>query len=326
MSEQTGSSGKIVRNLLLIILAIIVLVLLIAGIAGGGYVLRKISRIQAREKVDPQEEVFDRDTDAEDDEVDDWGEIAPLMDDKLLNILLIGEDRGEVDSKTSRSDVMLLCSINPDTKKASMVSFMRDLYVQIPGYSDNRLNSAYSWGGSYLLKETLMKNFGVSVDCCFVVNFDGFSTGIDIIGGVDIELSDKEVEALGIGGAPGFRKLNGEKALEYVRLRKIDSDFGRTNRQRKLMKAAYDKFVTCKPAQLLELIDKALPYISTDMSDMELTALVAKLLPMVSKVVIRSYSIPTSGLYEDKTINGMMILYPDRKAIRDKLENEYLPF
>lgn len=87
----------------------------------------------------------------------DWGEIEPFLDDKLINILLVGQDR-YVGTARQRSDTMLLCSINPKTKKVSMISFLRDLYVQIPGgYSDNRLNAAYAFGGFPLMADTFLK-------------------------------------------------------------------------------------------------------------------------------------------------------------------------
>ena len=86
----------------------------------------------------------------------DWSEIEPFLDDDLLNILLVGQDRREGEGR-QRSDSMILCSINPATKQISMISFLRDLYVQIPGgYSDNRLNAAYVFGGFPLLMDCLL--------------------------------------------------------------------------------------------------------------------------------------------------------------------------
>ena len=93
-----------------------------------------------------------------------------INNDGLLNILLIGQDR-RPDEGRQRSDCMILCSLNPETKELSMISFLRDLYVQIPGHSDNRLNAAYVYGGFDLIKETLEHNFGVAVDGCLEVDF-----------------------------------------------------------------------------------------------------------------------------------------------------------
>ena len=96
-----------------------------------------------------------------------------INNDGLLNILLIGQDR-RPDEGRQRSDCMILCSLNPETKELSMISFLRDLYVQIPGHSDNRLNAAYVYGGFDLIKETFEYNFGVTVDGCLEVDFDSF--------------------------------------------------------------------------------------------------------------------------------------------------------
>ena len=115
---------------------------------------------------------------------------------------------------------MILCSIDPDTKQISMISFLRDRYVQIPGgYSDNRLNAAYVFGGFPLLMDTLQTNFGVSIDGCFEVDFSGFQSVIDILGGVDIEMTSKEARTINIGTEAGVYHLDGTKALAYSRIR-----------------------------------------------------------------------------------------------------------
>ena len=106
------------------------------------------------------------------------GELPKFDDDKLINILIVGQDRRAGQGR-QRSDTMILVSINPETNNVSLISFLRDMYVQIPGgYMDNRLNTAYVWGGFPLLKDTLYQNFGVTVDGCFECDFFDF---IDII-------------------------------------------------------------------------------------------------------------------------------------------------
>ena len=118
----------------------------------------------------------------------EWDFIEPLEDDHLINILLVGQDRREGEGR-QRSDTMILCSINLETGETSLISFLRDLYVQIPGgYSDNRLNATYAFGGFDLLDATLTENFGVSIDGNFEVDFTGFEAIIDMVGGIDIEL------------------------------------------------------------------------------------------------------------------------------------------
>lgn len=94
----------------------------------------------------------------------EWDFMERIEDDELINILLVGQNRRNGESR-QRSDTMILCAINPKTGETSLVSFLRDLYVQIPGgYADNRLNAAYRFGGFELLDATLTENFGVSID------------------------------------------------------------------------------------------------------------------------------------------------------------------
>ena len=132
---------------------------LLLAVSAFGYIQSKLDKInKVSDTVDiipPEQEDFETDTSNEPKDIIelkpeevDWSEIEPFLDDDLLNILLVGQDRREGEGR-QRSDSMILCSINPDTKQISMISFLRDLYVQIPGgYSDNRLNAAYLNGWS----------------------------------------------------------------------------------------------------------------------------------------------------------------------------------
>ena len=244
---------------------------------------------------------------------------------KLTNILLVGQDRRPGEGR-SRSDAMILCSINTKTGKVSMISFLRDLYVQIPGYSDNKLNATYVFGGFPLLKEALYKNFGVNVDACFEVDFNGFMALIDQVGGVDINLTAEEVVQIGKGTHEGLNHLDGRSALAYARIRKIGTDFARTNRQRTVLLAVYDKLKDKSITELLDMVETALPYVTTDMSNSQIYSLAAKLLPMVRSVSISTYHVPPEGTYQGVFIRKMYVLFPDLTAIRNILETEYLPY
>ena len=114
-----------------------------------------------------------------------------LRNENVINILLIGQDRrpGE---KRARSDSMILCSFNKKTKELTLTSFMRDMYVSIPGYSAHKINSSFAWGGMSLLNETLKQNFGIVIDGNFAVDFNSFTKVIDIMGGVDLYLTSAE--------------------------------------------------------------------------------------------------------------------------------------
>lgn len=216
-----------------------ILMLLCAGvILYINSIFDRIEKIPEVSRVDPSNEFFETDSPEESPttapvvkpEDIDWGEIEPFLDDKLINILLVGQDR-YVGTARQRSDTMLLCSINPKTKKVSMISFLRDLYVQIPGgYSDNRLNAAYAFGGFPLMADTFYANFGITIDGFFEVDLAGFRSIVDILDGVDVTLTAREAEVVGVGSEEKLYHLNGKEALSYAQIRKLDSDFGRTQR------------------------------------------------------------------------------------------------
>lgn len=247
-----------------------------------------------------------------------------LNNDGLVNILLIGQDKREGESR-QRSDAMILCSFNPETNKLSMISFLRDLYVQIPGYEDNRLNAAYAYGGFDLLKETLALNFGITVDGCLESDFEGFKKIIDTVGGVDIELTSAEAEIVGNGATEGVCTLNGEQSLTYARIRKIDSDFQRTARQRKIIGAVFEKAKTYTLPELAMFFSEILPLMATDMTDDEIMTLAMTLASSFSEIEISSYIVPAEGTYKNAMIREMAVLVPDLYEIKKLIFEEYLP-
>ena len=180
----------------LIVLA--VLVLLAGGVAFAiNHVMNSIGDIEQVELIDPESEEFETDEDAGEDSIDpdeiEWPEDVEETEEStgVTNILLIGQDT-RTSGTRERSDSMILISVNDDTNAVNMISIMRDLYVQIPGYSDNRINASYQFGGAELLDEVIEKNFGVSVDYNVEVDFTGFESIIDLLGGVDITLTATE--------------------------------------------------------------------------------------------------------------------------------------
>lgn len=245
--------------------------------------------------------------------------VKPIDDSKLVNILLVGQDSVPGDD-LQRSDTMILCSVNPETKELAMVSFLRDLYVEIPGYSPNRLNTAYALGGFELLEQTLGYNFGVSIDGCLGVNYDGFSKIADTLGGVDIELSPAEAEIIGGGATAGVNHLNGEQVLAYARIRKLDSDFGRTGRQRNVLSAMLREIKDSSLSELIGLAEEILPCMTTDMSNSQIMSMLMLCYPALSSDISTGH-VPGEGTYHDANINGMAVLVPDRQMIRQELED-----
>ncbi len=247
----------------------------------------------------------------------------------IINILLVGQDRRPGEGR-QRSDSMILCSFNLNTNEITMISFLRDSYVHIPGYRDEKLNAAYSHGGFTCLDQTLAVNFGVHVDANVEVDFDGFQNVIDLLGGVDINLTEKEVKYMkdswGIEKKPGINHLNGWEALHYSRIRYIDGDAFRAGRQRTVLKAIIEKYKNIGIAEMLSLLEQILPMITTDMSDDQIIDYAWDLFPMLATANIASQQIPASGTYYDAHVGDVkdakiMDMDKNREILKGILEN-----
>lgn len=322
-NKSNGMRSKKSAKLALSFIMMLLMIILIAFLAVN-FFLNKINRENTADIISAENESFARNSKSgmsPDDIV--MGKVTPLNDGELINIMLIGQDSRPGEGR-QRSDTMILCSINPNTKEVSLVSFLRDLYVQLPGdYSANRLNTAYMLGGFELLKQTMRINFGITVDGCFGVDFGGFEKAIDIVGGVDVELSGAEAAIVGGGARAGMNHLNGAQALEYARIRKLDSDFGRSERQRNVLSSAFKSLGECSMKQCLHIADELLPCMTTDMSNTEIISLISHCYKLLGNE-IETYHIPEEGAYCDETIRGMAVLVPDLPVIRNQLET-YLP-
>ncbi|MDO5545005.1 MAG: LCP family protein [Eubacteriales bacterium] len=247
----------------------------------------------------------------------------------IVNILLVGQDRREGE-QTARSDSMILCTYHRKTGNVTMTSFLRDLYVPIPGHHSNRINAAYSEGGVELLDDTLRENFDLHIDGNIEVDFSQFAQIIDLLGGVELELREDEAAEInketGSSLTAGTQTLNGEQALTYSRIRKLDADgdFSRTDRQRKVMSALLSSYRNIKWTDLLPLMDQLLPLISTDMNYGKLVLLAMEILPKLSDAQITNHRIPADGTFTDEKIDGMAVLSADLEANRQLLRDTLL--
>lgn len=248
-----------------------------------------------------------------------------------FTVLLIGVDTS---GRTGRSDVMMLASINPQAGDIRLVSFLRDLYVTIPGHGKDRLNAAYFYGGEALLMQTLEENFGVSIDHTVTAHFPTLMSAVDLLGGVEADITESERQQLnkiledynrqvglaaddGLLETAGEHLLNGRQALSYCRIRKIDSDFQRTGRQQQVMESAAEQL---KAMNLLELMNLAVTLLDEVETDLTLADLAA-LAPLLGcdTLDIRGAHVPFDGTYADETIDGMMVLTPDLSTNRSQL-------
>ena len=304
--------------------------LLVTIAAGYGYIqskLGKINRTQDQTALAPEEEYFETgetleeslDTISQEDV--EWDSDAYTFSrEDVTNILLIGQDSSDEEERT-RSDSMIIVSVNKKKGKVALTSLMRDMYVQIPRYSDNRLNAAYAFGGMELLDETIEKNFAIDIDGNIEVNFDGFEAVIDAVGGVDIELNSAEVSHLNKKHSTwhlkvGMNHLDGEKALEYARIRKVgDGDFERTDRQRRVLTAVFDEMKNISITRLIALADELFPLLTTDMDNGEIIRLGINVLSM-DLDTLETYRIPCDDAYDEVRVfardgTAMDVLIPD---------------
>lgn len=256
--------------------------------------------------------------------------VLPQFAPRKINFLLVGRDY-HAEGENGRSDSMILCSVDTGNKKMTMISFLRDIYLRIPGHGSNRLNASYSWGGTELLKETLKENFDVDVDVTLEIDFEGFEATIDYLGGVDITLTDQEADYLnknhdGWKLVEGPNHLDGTQALAYSRIRKLDSDFGRTQRQRNVLVSLMEEYKSATMQEMLHVTDEFLNNSTSDHTDEELIGLALELYSMMPEYEIITHRVPADGTYSYETIRGMSVVDIDfeenLKMLTDLLEQE----
>ena len=218
-----------------------------------------------------------------------------LSDPYILNILLFGADQY---GDEGNSDTMILMSIDNRHEKIKLTSFLRDTLVYVPGYYDTKLTHAYSYGGAELSIQTIESNFGIKIDRYAVVNFETFRDIVDIIGGVDIELTYDEIEYINAQVAQngqddylpwdteeGIVHLNGQQSLWHARNRGgyvngqyfyMGDDWGRVQRQRAFLDAVMDKLrSSASLTEIVQIVNAVGPNITTNLKSSEITTLVS---------------------------------------------------
>ncbi len=234
------------------------------------------------------------------------------VNENVINILLLGVEEFEGASNT---DAIIIATINTKDNTMKLTSLMRDLYVTIPGYSNNRINSAFSKGGIALLYETISLNFGVQMDGYALVGFDAFEKIVDLVNGVEVTLTQKEANYLNKHNyisnpqnrnvVVGTQMLNGNQALGYCRIRKVSTgtesyDFGRTQRQRAVLNALFDKIKSKNVIQLGLLMNDALNRVNieTDISNKDFNNLLIEAMKLDIKT-LENKRIPSDGSFNN---------------------------
>lgn len=281
-----------------------------------------------------------------------WPEVVATQN--ITTIMLVGQDYRE-GQEHYLSDSMIMCTINRDTNTLTMTSIMRDLYVPLPPYANhgpglNRINVCFNlgtvWtgsvkGGMEMLSLCVEQNFGIHIDHTVAVDFVAFEKIIDMLGGVDITLTEAEAKYLNKEEthrewsyypdhefSPGPQTLNGMDALAYTRIRKIDSDFQRTVRQRTVMDSLIKKCKTMGLWDLHKIATEILPLVTTDMTDEQIADYIWEFIPMLADLNVVSLRIPLDKAqmngdwsYNSKEVEGVgYVLEPNLNSHKKYLQ------
>ena len=253
-----------------------------------------------------------------------------------INVLLLGIDQRDDEAKLNlptRTDSMIVVSIDPVAKNAAMISFPRDLYLTIPGFGEQRINEAFPLGELYrvdgggpgLAGRTLDLNFGLQVPYYAIVNFHGFETIIDTLGGIVVDVPrpvkddeyptvDYGIERLYVSLGPQL--MDGSFALKYARTRHKDNDIYRNSRQQQVLLAIRDRALRPDTfARAPTLVDQGLRTVKTNFTATELLAL-AKLASQIDNSAISSLVVQYPLVVDYRGVGGAALLLPRKNDIR----------
>lgn len=257
-----------------------------------------------------------------------------LNDPMVLNVMLFGSDMRDWSGEDyGRSDSLILLSIDNRHDKIKLTSFLRDTYVEIPGYGKQKITNAYSLGGPELAIETVEYNFGIKIDRYAVVGFDAFENIVNTLGGIDIELTQGEIDYINhqryrngqtdteneITAEPGIVHLNGSQALWHCRNRGFDErdsgdpfvfegdDWDRTDRQRDFLNTVMEDMKTASLPQIIQIVSEIGPMITTNLTKSEITTLVMNSLTYLSYDMVET-TVPNNYWEYGETSDGQSII------------------
>ncbi len=261
-------------------------------------------------------------------------------DDDIYNLMLIGVDRRDK-SWNGNSDSMMLVSINKKDNRVSIVSLMRDTYVNVAGVGYSKLNAAYAYGAGPLLCQTVTETYKIKVDRYAAVDFFDLIEIIDIIGGVDLEITADEAEVANgyildmcnlmeidgyehqIPSEGGIIHCDGVMAVAFARNRFVgNSDYERTERQRYLISQLMKEVKTMSVAQMTEKMQSILEYVTTNIPETEIWSMVSEL-PDLLEYEFDMDRVPYDGMYDVIDVNGQDMLVPYWEDTIEKL-NEFI--
>lgn len=268
-------------------------------------------------------------------QMNNMNEVEAISDESVYNLLLVGVDRRDK-TWNGNSDSMMLVSINHAAKRVSVVSLMRDTYVDIAGVGYAKLNAAYAYGGGPLLTSTITDTYKVDVSRYAAVDFENMIEIIDALGGIDLEMTDAEVnvangymmdmcDTLGLNGSDyilpggGIYHCNGVQAVGYARNRYVgNSDYARTERQRYVISQIVAEIKRMDVMQMTQFVKDVLPLVTHNIQESEIWDLVTKA-PEILKYDFVQDRIPYDNMYDIIYVKGQDMLVPQWETTIEKL-------
>lgn len=263
--------------------------------------------------------------------------INPDLDPVWMNVLLLGADARN-DKEPCRTDTMIICSVNTKTGEVKLSSIMRDTCVALEGHPSARINSAYFYGGAQLAMKTVNECFGLNIEKYVFVDFNGFASVAEALGGINIDITEPEMKLINKGVAEQYHvliaqgrmeydaaeseyyatelksfgkntHLNGMQTLGYARIRKIDSDYARTERQRNVLNILLGKFKGASVTDITGIVMSNIGYIRTNLDINTIVEIAKVVLGNTSSTSADSIRLPLNGTYKEETRNNESMLY-----------------
>lgn len=227
---------------------------------------------------------------------------------ELEHILVVGLDKDDPEGG-SRTDTIILVTVNPETEELTLTSFLRNLYVEIPGHGQDKLGYAYAKGGMELLQSTMQSNFDINIDRYVTIDFEAFRAIVDAIGGLELDLGETDLKYIfpGEEKEPGKYLLNGQQALVYAWWIEGGDDSGRTFRQRTIMTKSFEKIRTIPAEELDAMLVETLPKVTTDFTEGDCYSVLFGLAGL-SKYPIRSQQVPFADTWETVVVDNSRVI------------------
>lgn len=274
--------------------------------------------------------------------------ITPGLSEDWLNVLLLGADARNK-NEAARTDTMIICSINKKTGNVKLASIMRDTAVTMGKYKDARINSAYFYGGAKLAIKTVNEYFGMNIQHYAYVDFKGFAKIAEILGGIDVDITQNEMDMINKNVKEQYlievhydgrdydeakaeyentllttyganTHLNGMQTLGYARIRKLDSDYARAERQRRVLNKLMEGMRNANVSKLFTLATQCTPYFQTNLQVTEIIDLAKIVLNRENFTSAAELRLPVPGTYKEGTVKEKSLLYDmDIQANTDEL-------